>query len=131
MSFFQIIRKALGTDAKIAELSKRMEMAEAERSVDDVEEIRQTRVDYDSETLVGSGGPLDSALRKDDTDALELIEAETVYKFTSGQFGADGDFFCGNGYHRNSKVEGDFTTGDGNFNEPAQPALADYSDVGS
>lgn len=48
-----------------------------------------------------------------------------------GQFGADGDFFCGSSYvHEVDKPGGAFASGTGNFNEPGQPAVADFADAG-
>lgn len=66
-----------------------------------------------------------------DSGALQYLDTDMEALMDSGQFGADGDFFCGSGYVPEvDKPEGDFAGGTGNFNEHGQPAVADFSDAG-
>lgn len=68
MSFFNKIRQGGGLDSTVKELSARQQLFEAEHSVEDTDEIRQARVDYDEVLLTTPAGEQKQALDGDRTD---------------------------------------------------------------
>lgn len=66
-------------------------------------------------------------------EQINITDELSTESALTGEFQADGDFFCGSFYvpEATSKKDGDFASGNGNFNEPDQPAVADFSDIGA
>ncbi len=131
MSFRQL-RKIPGIDGIIKDLAEKQQRAQAEQGMEDTALFRQNRVDTDAVSHEDEGGALDAGMQQSGAGAVSLADAETALTQNTGQFDADGDFFCGNGAAilEADKPEGAFVSGTGNFSEPGQPAQADFSDAG-
>jgi hypothetical protein len=131
MSYRQL-RKIPGLDNIVKDLAEKQNRAQPEAGVEDLAEFGQARIDTDNIAYADADTEvLDGD--KVDTDAIAHADAETTLRQTSGQFAADGDFFCGNGSTilETDKPQGAFAAGTGNFDEPAQPAVANFTDAGA
>lgn len=131
MSYRQI-RKVPGMDGIVKDLAEKQQRAQAEQGIEDVTLFRQNRVDTDAISHGDEGGALDAGLQKSASGAVSLADLDASSRQDTGQFSADGDFFCGNGAAilEADKPQGAFAAGTGNFDEPGQPAVADFCDAG-
>lgn len=130
MGFFRLLRKLPGMDAVVRQLAEMQQASAAGDGIEDITLFSQNRVDNDHLSYEQSSEQkLDGDLS--DLDIVHYVGADAGVLMESGEFGADGDFFCGSGYVPEvDKPEGAFASGPGNFNEPGQPAVADFSDLG-
>lgn len=129
MGFFRLLRKLPGMDAVVRQLAEMQQASAAGEGIEDITLFSQNRVDNDHLSYQQSSEQkLDGDASGSDTVQYSGTGAEAL--MDSGEFGADGDFFCGSGYVPEIDKEGAFAGGTGNFNESAQPAVADFSDAG-
>ncbi len=118
MSFFNKIRQGGGLDSTVKELSARQQVFESEHSVEDIDEIIQSRVDYDDMTLTTPASEQKQALDGDKTDTdnanLAVSTADGQYRNTLLFCIAGGD--C-TGYliHDSVAKTGDTYNGNGAF----------------
>lgn len=130
MGFFRLLRKLPGMDAVVRQLAEMQQASVAGGGIEDITLFSQNRVDSDQ---ISYGQSSEQKLDGDvsDSDIVHYVGAATEVLMDTGQFSADGDFFCGSGYVPEAdRPEGAFAGGTGNFSEPGQPAVADFSDAG-
>ncbi|AIC16959.1 hypothetical protein NVIE_026870 [Nitrososphaera viennensis EN76] len=125
------MRKIPGLDNIVKDLAEKQNRAQAEDGIEDLTLFRQNRVDTDAITYADTESHAANGDRTD-ADGISLADVETALAQNRQQFDADGDFFCGSGavINETDKPSGAFAGGIGNFNEPDQPAVADFSDAG-
>jgi len=121
LSFWALIRSGGGTDAEIKALQAAQERAESESSVEDTDEIRMARVDYDELTMQAPAADQKMTLGdRIDTDQVNLddnaVDGQrvgtplfrfcggdaTTYVVSGGQ-AKNGDGYSGNGAFGNSE----------------------------
>jgi hypothetical protein len=118
MSFFNKIRQGGGLDSTVKELSARQQVFEAEHSVEDTDEIIQSRVDYDDMAITTPASEQKQALDGDktDTDSTNLSSGTA-----DGQYRSNSLFCLAGGdctsylVHDSVAKTGDTLNGNGGF----------------
>jgi hypothetical protein len=124
MSFRQL-RKIPGLGGIVKDLAEQQIRSQAEDGVEDLTEFGQNRVDTDAIAFADSDSEILDG-DKVDSDSVAFTDTDSESSFTTGQFRADGGFVTDEPY---SPEEGAKFHKSG-FYHPAQPAVADFCDVG-
>lgn len=85
MSYRQLRKTGTSMDI-LKELIAIQQRDMAEKGIEDVTELRQGRVDFDSIAYTDTGGELDADKQEENTDAIAYTDSEVTTLQTSGEF---------------------------------------------